>query len=714
MTLKNSFLIDMTENLKRRSWVFWAGFLTFFCYFPGFLLLALNSIRSDYKNMTEEVALLQMQAEMRDIVNEVFQINPVMPVLITAVAILIGIQGYVYLHNKRQVDFYHSQPVSRKRRFLILWVNGMVVFAMGYLINMLLGMVVAAAFGRMDMGIVLEAMKAFVIYFVYFLAISHLAMIAVFLTGNTLVSLLALGVLLVYEIAVRGMKEILFTSFFCTYPSDNVENIFSTWLSPICSMLKYAAEPEIYSYGKTLFTLFLQAVLFGIIGFLLYQYRKSESHGSSISFSFIKEVVRFLLLVLIGVGGSALVFFAAGESVLLALAGGLFVVALGHVIIQLIYEVDLRVVFKKWFTAALSFAVAALIFFSFRYDWTGVDRYIPKQAKVDSVFINLSANSGICEYNNIYILPDGTEVFRYSYVQNHMRIKELDTIYKLLDNRAIVNQDTLKESMDLNSIRVDFHLKNGKKESRILYLNYEENLGLLDEIYHMEDYQTLNNQVMEEGFADTYQLAHAFYSNGMESYKVEDNLVKELLEAYKKDVINSSYKEIYYNLPIGKIEFEGIGLQNQEYLNKWDVLIYESYENTLKLLLKEGIPTKAAYDEAFMDSIVQIKVQLVDRVSYYSGESLITRWSDYNKTLIYENKEQFSEFMENAIPEENRWWTESVRIPNQDYTIHLIMENSNSAYGSYAYEVFYQTGELPDFIIKDLEGVGYGEEKTIK
>lgn len=717
MTLKNSFLIDMTENMKRRSWVFWSSFLVFFCYFPGYLLLALNNIRADYKNVTEEAAFLQMQGEMKNVVNVIFQINPIMPFLVAAVAVLLGIQGFVYLHNKRQVDFYHSQPVSRKRRFLVLWVNGMVVFAVAYLSNMLLGMVVAAAFGNMSMGMFLNALKVFAMYALLFLAIYHLAMIAVFLTGNTLVSLLALGVFLGYEIAVRAMKEGLAASFFCTYVGDNVENIFNTWFSPVCSIYKYEAASQVYTYGKTMLELFLQAAMFGIISFWLYGHRKSESHGNSISFSFIKEPVRFLLLSLTGVFGSYLIFFVAGENLLLAVVGTLFLIALMHAVIQLVYEVDFRAISKKWGTALLSFVTAVLIFLSFRYDWMGYDSQIPKQYKVESVSISLLKKSGFSEYNDIYILLDGSEVYRGSYVRNHMRITDLDTIYELLEHRAIVKQEELKErsmAENLASIRIIFQLKNGKKESRILYLNYEENLGLLDEIYHMEEYQTLNNQVMEENFAENYQLAHASYSNGMEEYSVTDRRVKELLEAYKKDVNNSSYKEIYYNLPVGKITFKGIGLKNQEYLNQWQVLIYESYENTMKILKEEGISPKAVYDEEYLDSIVQIRVQLLDKQRYYSNGTVYTSWSDSNKTLIYENRELFPEFVENAVPEENRWWPEGDSIPNEQYTVQLFVKNPHDLDSPYVYEVFYQIGEVPDFIIKDLEGVEYGEEKIIK
>ena len=161
MTLKNSFLTDAFENMKRRNWVFWLSFLTFLCYFPGFLVLSLNNIRSGYEKVTDPAGLIRMQERMDETVEAVFCLNGFTPVIIIGLAVLLGMQGFVYLHNKRQVDFYHSQPVSRKRRFAVLWINGIVIFAVTYLINMVLGMGVAAVYGSLSGKVLTGALEGF-------------------------------------------------------------------------------------------------------------------------------------------------------------------------------------------------------------------------------------------------------------------------------------------------------------------------------------------------------------------------------------------------------------------------------------------------------------------------------------------------------------------------------------------------------------------------
>ena len=372
MTLKNSFLADVYENMKRRNWVFWLSFLTFLCYFPGYLMLSLNNIRSRYEDVTDSASLIRMQERMDETVEVLFLLNGFMPVLVIGLAVLIGMQGFAYLHNKRQVDFYHSQPVSRKRRFTVLWLNGIVIFVVTYLINMVLGMAVTTVFGCMSGVIFTGAIKAFFLYLLLFLGIYHIAIIAILLTGNTLVSLLAMGVLLGYELAARAMNVFMATSFFITYGSGEEEKIFDTLFSPIVNIYKYIIlggreynysqyANENYTYGNTALGLFVLAFVFGVVSFFLYQKRASESHGNSISFPKIKEVLRFMLLVLMGSFGTYLIYYVAGENVAMGLAGAVFFVALGHAVIQLIYEVDFRAIRKKWLTATISLVTVILV-----------------------------------------------------------------------------------------------------------------------------------------------------------------------------------------------------------------------------------------------------------------------------------------------------------------------------------------------------------------
>lgn len=712
MTLKNSFLTDVSENLKRRNWVFWVSFLTFFCYFPGYLVLALNSIKADYGIITDSEMLLRMNERMDNTVKNNLQLNGLMPAILTLLAVLIGMQGFAYLHNKRQVDFYHSQPVSRKRRFLVLWFNGILIFVVTYLVNMVLGMVVAAAYGKLTTAVASGALQTLGLYLVFFLGVYHLVLVAVLLCGNALVSLLAMGVLLGYELGCRCMYAVLSGTFFLTYGNGESEKILDTWLSPLVVIYKYFASLEsdntqYYTYAEAFGLLTVLAVIFGAISLGLYLKRASESHGNSISFIKIKEPVRFLILTLAGLFGCYMVYIIAGESLALTIAGAVFFVGLGHAVIQLIYEVDFGAIKKKWKTALVSLAAVILVLLCFKYDWTGYDYRIPKQSEVESVYLSLAAEGFA---NSNHVMLDGTEIYVYSYARNHMKLTDLDTIYELLEHRDKIKLEEYKKDTGAmhENIEITFYLKNGKKESRRIYLNYEENMGTLDEIYHMEEYQKVNNQVMEDNFVETYRIVSASYTNGVEFFEVPSQLIKSLEDAYKKDVENGKYAEVYSGIPIGSLELKGIGFQNVEFRNSWSVLIYPSYKNTIELLKQSGIEVEAVFDEDYISNITEIRVQYTENEKIAQGLA----WSESNKTLIYKDKEMFGKILEKAVPGDNRWWSSHSRNITDDYYVHIRKPNQ---YGEdYTIEVYFQPGEMPKFLIEELEKISFGEEVIVE
>lgn len=719
---KNRFFTDAFENMKRRNWVFWLSFLTFLCYFPGYMVLSLNNIKSRYEG-ADAKALIIMTRRLNETTENLFLLNGFMPIIIIGLAILIGMQGFVYLHNKRQVDFYHSQPVSRRRRFIVLWVNGIVIFAVTYLVNMFLGMAVAASFGCMSGAIFAGAIKGFFLYLLLFLGIYHISVIAILLTGNTLVSLLAMGVLLGYELAIRAMTVVMASSFLITYGSGEEEKIFDTLLSPIVNIYKYIImggreyeysqyADKSYTYGNTALGLLILALVFGMVSFFLYQKRASESHGNSISFPKIKETLRIILLVLVGGFGTYLIYYVAGENLVIGLAGAVFFVGLGHAVIQLIYEVDFRAIRKKWLTAGISLAMVILIFLGFKYDWIGYDSRIPKQDRVESVYISLVAD-GFCNSN--YVMMDGTEVY-HRYKASRMEITDLDTVYELLENRERLKRGNRTFDGTYEIVEMTFRLKNGKTQSRNFYLKYEENLELLDEIYHMEEYQLANNQVMEEDFVENYRIISATYNNGSGNGATIpiDVDMHALVEVYKKDVESASYTEVYYKYPKAQISLLGIGIMNEEYRNAWNILIYDSYKNTLTLLEESGIDVEHVFDETYLNKIQKIEVRLdcyedlitsgIEQVSYLEGY----------KTAIYTNPEVYEKILKNAVPSTNRWWSSRSRSDSDEYNVYIYTPNPYNSNDYYMDEVYFQAREIPQFILDDLEKIPFGEEQIVE
>lgn len=612
MTSKSLFLADCIENFKRRNWVFWMQFLSFFICFPGALILGLNSTRARYEN---NPAVLDIH--LAEFTKKVFHMNEWTSALIVGLAVLAGIQGFAWLQDKKQVNFYHSQPVSRNRRFLVIWINGVVGFLAAYLVNMALGIGAAAGYGCMSGELLAQVPHAILGHFLLFLSIYHVAIVAVMLTGNTLVSLMGTGVLLLYELSLRVLYHGYAGYFFRTYNGWERDKIFNTFLSPLVTFFRYQLNQDRgryarlqYSYSETMFTMAGLVLFFGISGWLLYKNRPSESHGKSISFSKIKALLRILLLLLIGTAGGLFIYSISASSEVLGIGGAIFVTVIGHAVIQLIYEVDFRAIRKNLPGLGASILMVVVVFIIFRWDVFGYDQKIPEKDRVESLSLVLEERY----WDGRRVLPDGTEVNIQNYQNAELKLTDVNLVYRLLDNRLSFEEYSEEENANFIRLDVLFRLKNGKNTYRSLYVEEEENLEIFNEIFHTEAYQKVTNQVMEDNFVDDFRIFQAQYNNGRMEYAIPAEQVRAVAEAYAQDVNNAVFSDLYYDIPIGQLILGGEGIQNPKYINEWRVPIYPSFTKTRALLKQSGILPEAVCSQEYLDSIKSISL-------YYDEEA---------------------------------------------------------------------------------------------
>ena len=108
--------------------------------------------------------------------------------------------------NRQELDFYESQPVSRRSHFFSVWVNNLLIYLISYLSTMLLAHLVAAGLGaRTEMSgtVFAESMVQALRSLLLFMGLQAVTMLAVMLTGNIVISLLAAAVLMLYEFFFR-------------------------------------------------------------------------------------------------------------------------------------------------------------------------------------------------------------------------------------------------------------------------------------------------------------------------------------------------------------------------------------------------------------------------------------------------------------------------------------------------------------------------------
>ncbi len=704
MISRSSFLADCWENFKRRSWVFWLQMISFFCIFPGLALITLNSLRTDYQDPVRRME------RMTDFIVSLADANVFVSVLILFLAVMAGLQSFAWLHDKKQVNFYHSQPVRRNRRFLVIWLNGSISFLVSYLVNLLLMLLVAASFGAVTPQLFALLPKAVLAHLLLFLSVYHIAMAAVLITGHLLVSLAGTAVLLIYEVAARGVVYLYMDTFFRTYGSDEVEKIAHTRLSPLVTFFRWEVERynDIYSlrpglsYGQMSLQMLIMIILFGLIAWLLYRKRASESHGKSMAFGILREPIKCLILLVGGLFGGLFIYLLSGSSVVMGLGGVVFTVVLGHIVIQTIYEVDLRGIRKGLASLIIGLVASVSLFAIFHWDLLGYDDRVPSRSRVESVSLNLQTHY----WNNNRLLNDGTAVSSNQYWKNEMCITDLERIYTLLDRRVSFeemltsNSEFNWEGAPVQQVEFVFHMKNGKTVNRTFFLDYPGNMEVLNQIFHTERYQTTTNQLMEENFAQDFNIFYAEYHNGTMDYKVPEAILMKVMEAYKEDVNGTEFAQLCDELPVGRLLVHGRGIQNIEYINEWWVPIYPAYTKTIDLLTDAGIRTKAYFDTDDLDSVRKIRIIYTDTADMEAdqavfsndyrmmielvkeGEEAEEANPDYASHIQYEaTPDQMKEFLNQCIDYDYTYWMGfpvygKNQLPDRNYDITIELEDA--------------------------------------
>ena len=216
MMSKNSFLVSMKENNKRRIWLWIISALFWFFYYPVYMAMAMS--RWQEYNRLNGLMGAAAQGRLEDATYGWLKFSQVATILsIIMIATVCAIQGFSYLYSRKKVDMYHSVPVKKSRRFAVISINGVLIFFIPYAINLFLAMLVAWMNGGMNGDNFTAAMLAMCLNLLLFMGVYGLSLIAVMLTGNLIVTILAVLVFLAYELVVKVILEEYKRSFFSYY-----------------------------------------------------------------------------------------------------------------------------------------------------------------------------------------------------------------------------------------------------------------------------------------------------------------------------------------------------------------------------------------------------------------------------------------------------------------------------------------------------------------
>lgn len=724
MTSKTLFFKLLWEDIKRKLWAAALLSLSLFFALPVAMAMILPSYRPNQQVTLEQVLLRRTNnvSAMLD-----FGSNyPFVMMIFFISALVMGISTFVYLHNKKQVDFYHSLPVKRNLWFAVHISTGILIPAGIYLAAAAVSLVVAGVNGVRLSAVFPDAVHGFLCHMLYYCLIYITVVLAVIMTGTKLAAILGTAVFFIYFPTVSGLIEAFYSTFFETYyyGQPSIWKAAVMKLSPIYELM--AAVSDGVTTGHVAATVGA-VLLLGLLSFFLYQKRPSEAAGKTMAFSWSMGTIKVLLVIVSGMMGS-LFFYSIRDTLAWMIFGVIVGVVISHCVIEVIYHSDLKKLFCHEKTMAACMAASLFIALSFYFDFFRYDEYVPSESQVAYSSIDFGTD-GWVSYNGGYY--DSSEESQD--VLTRSRITNTEAVFGLA--REGIRQLGKAASSDYeqwSNVTLCYTMKSGRKVYRRYYMYLDPVMDLADEIYLDSDYKRALYPGLDLDLSEVV--------NNMVYRDITTEDVFSLSEdTEKKRAVAEAYRQEYFELSMttretecvigellmisdkddqkirNRVKEEGgptIHYWNNYWYDGYFYPIYPSFTKTIEALADCGIQVgESLAPENFKELQLVFEGSFEDEAA---GNEYKT--DEYEKSTSYEQEpyiitytepEKIREIMKAFSP---RNCTKNNMILSSGYVAYLapkeLRMSSGSNWDRYEDKAFIRgfliKNKVPDFVEKDF------------
>lgn len=662
MTSRNLCFKLMKEDVKRRVWTIALTVLSLV-----FTLLVPVAIKTGaYLDELSSYSDYEKQWWVRELTQFV-GINGMVVFILVALSVVWAVSGFRYLHNSRQVDFYHSIPVKRGQLFLASYLNGIWMTAAIYFVIQAMSAALIFRTGIEGFGGDGLWWKMYFLNMLYYIMLYTTTVIAMMMTGNIVVALLGTTVFCGYGPAVlllvKGYQEQWFHTI-----CDTAKNSMA-WIQAInrsSPFANYMFALENFSYGRLDAGRMVGAVVvtgaLAVVAYSLYRIRPSESAGKAMAFKKTESPIKVLIAL-----PAAVVFGILFYSLRSTVTWGIFGAVCGTVItcclMEIIYHFDFRKLFDRWIQMAACGAVSVLLVMAGIYDWYGFDSWLPKATSVKSASVTIGYEDNWVTYGKPVQEKDylGRVRMVWSYEGQkdyQYRTMELTDIYSVMElaRKGVRADQEIRRggSQTWDSWNREYHsgwrrctvgyrLSNGKEVFRQYAIPMDEEAkALVAAIHDNREYKKGTYPVMSQTSADTAAIYFQQYDQ-TQSLEAGEEGKARVLTAYQKDLEELTMAVREKELPIGTIQFRTVELQqavdfyqnndqeNEGLENRCYYPVYPSFTRTIQAVKEAG----GKVEELNAQMISQIGIQYYD---VYEGEDM-TEEDAARAQAFYEGRE---------------------------------------------------------------------------
>ena len=591
MTSKTSFFKQLREDARHRIWVPALSCIVFLLGLVAATLM-LQSIVINQGDISANYLQTRLNQETAMLFNSS---NLLLSLVAITGAVICALQGFSYLFNKQQLDFYHALPIRRQKLFIIRWANGVLFYVVPALIFSLLCLIILAAFGLFNAPMLFAVGTGFLHNLLIFFVVYHTAIFFCMLSGHILVSLGLLSIFSIYMFMIVELIPTFMSVYYTTYQNYSYGlSGYLSYLAPAYLVYKLLNVTTLPLLGYAV--IFATVLFFGSI--ILYLRRPSETAGKAIAFSGLQPVIRVLIVVPVAIYiGLAFGQLASGSRAFWSIFGLLLFAVLIHMILNVIFAFDIHAALQHRKELAFSAIISVLFISVFAFNILKLDDQIPAQNSVEAVYMDLPVDNDVPYLN----LQNGNYLGVTDYRESHAMLTgdELSKAYALLDYRMAPPPPTTTAPTTYTdaeppvaNLNVRFVKSNGHSEYRnFQFIMNENSIQALADVYNTTTYKQGHYQIFDASCDTVFDTFNAIDAteNTIVRNTTHTNIfsvseTKELMDVLRTDLSAFTLEQMINEIPLGTVS-----LENSKMLYTMDYRIYPSFTNTVTWLTDHGI-----------------------------------------------------------------------------------------------------------------------------
>lgn len=704
MTSGNSLWVRTKENARRRRWLWIGNCFVFFMWMPIRFLAMCSSLQRDYGTNAGDIFidsarnLLMSNIGFGNVSSltsySVMYSSFTTLLLIMLSAVIAAMEGYSYLYDRRKVDRFHSEPVSCRIRFFSIYLNGFKNFALPYLCSVLLSVLIGGYYHLLTGKMIGYFVGITVFTMLFFLAVYHMAILAVVLTGNYIAGVCGILAFLGIEWAIRSLVYRYCLAYYHTFSSYSRDEIMSPVFSVATIFLqglrKFAVNGEktvtalLRQMGSSVGGMLLLVVIALALAYLAYRNRPAEAAGHSMAFGFLKPLVKITAMVLAGLTLGWILSDLSGKSNYIVGIGFFMGVLLAHCIVGIILEQRLSAVFHNLWQLGLGIVISGLIFSVFAFDLTRFDDRVPKAADIDTVAIALSAQQNdSSSYYGDFIKVMVKRMYLKD-TEAALQFAAADYFHQTGDNELL----DYNNQYDVTTVL--YRMKNGKEYYRTYYIDMAAQSDMMDRLLENEDYKKAVFRIYDEDYMVGYDRKQCYFEDVFGTKTLREEEIADLIECLKQDYTSYSYTNLRDEVEIGQISFNA---SDKNYIDQMSdsYAVYPFCKKTLAYLEQKGYYESG---RTLLDEVKRVEI------TYYVDDDYMNV-----KTENYDDRAEIEEIISSCqLSNFGTWWKEQ-----NDYISDVYVSTYTSDGNIQSFRVLKAKG-IPDFVQKDL-GYEAGTQK---